>query len=416
MGQYKKYSHLSITVFGRGGGVEHTDGIRLQRLDHKLNIQLASVFGQVILVPLVYSYRSPLWENFAKNYKEKVKCDEIKVFPVYNYSSFNGKNKFAVRICAWRMWTSSLFRALRGSDLALIFFPSTLGLIGAGIGFFMRKPMIAYIGGDWAIINPRTGELTKPRGFERLFFEAKSVVGNFLTRRFRAVLMRDYGLYKRWSKCRSGVFYVPGNTAVTKDDLFERSDTCLGEPIVCLVVAALIPRKGVDDIIRAIRMLRQEGYPVKLWHVGGSIPENFSKTVSLCRRLGVEEHVVFHGYKNDLEELLSLYCQADIFVLASHSEEYPRVITEAQSQSLPVIATRVGGIPARLKNEKDVLLIAPGKSEEIAWAIAKVINDKALRKRMIASGFIMAQQELCGMTAVEVITKAIDERCGKMLG
>lgn len=406
----KRYSKLSITVFGRGSGVEFPDGIRFQRLDHQLNNQLASLFAQVILVPLVYRYGSPLWENFAQYYKEEVKCNEIRVLPVYNYASFNGTNKFAIRINAWKNWAPSLFRALRSSDLALIFFPSTLGLIGFTIGLVLRKPMIAYVGGEWSIVNPKVGELTKPRGFERLFVKSKSLVGNFLIRNFPAVLMRDYGLYKRWSKRRSGVFYVPGNTAVSKDDLFERSDTCLGEPIICLVVGSIVPQKGVDDIVRAIKMLRQKGYPLKLWHVGGSYPENLAASVSLCQRLRVDKHVVFHGYKNDLGELLALYRNADIFVLASHSEGYPRSITEAQSQSLPIIATRVGGIPARLENEHHAILTNPGRPEEIAGAIERVINDNTLRRRLIANGYLLAEEELCGRSAIEVITEVITER------
>ena len=183
-----------------------------------------------------------------------------------------------------------------------------------------------------------------------------------------------------------------------------------------MTIGSLIPRKGINNIITAIKILRREGYRVKLWHAGGSIPENLAKSISLCRHLDVDEHVVFHGYKNSLDELLSLYRKADIFIMASHSEGYPRSITEAQSQSLPVIATKVGGIPARIENEQDALLINPGKTEEIARAIAKVISDKVLRKRMIANGFILAQQELCGMNAVEVIIKAIDEKFAKVLG
>ena len=104
MEQPKKYGNLSITVFGRGSGVAYPDGIRFQRLDYQMNGRLASVFGQVILVPLVHRYGSPLWENFTQYYKEEVKCNEIKVLPVYNYSSFNGTNKLAIRINAWKNW------------------------------------------------------------------------------------------------------------------------------------------------------------------------------------------------------------------------------------------------------------------------------------------------------------------------
>jgi glycosyltransferase involved in cell wall biosynthesis len=406
---FRKYNGLSIAVFGRGGGVEHADGIRFQRLDFRLNTQLASLFSQVVLVPLVYRYGSPLWENFSGIYKERLERGNIKVLPAYNYSSFNGTNKFTIRIRAWIRWGALLFKALRCSDLALIYFPSTLGLMGAGLGFFMRKPIIAYIGADWAVNNPRTGKVTEPRGLEKLFFEAKSVVGNFLTMRFRAILMRDYGFFKRWSKRRSGVFYVPGNTAVSKNDVYERIDTCLGEPIVCLVVASLIPRKGIDDIIRAIGMLIQEGYPLKLWHAGASVPENLAKMVTLCSQLGVDEHVIFHGYKNYLDELLSLYRQADIFVLASHSEGYPRVVTEAQSQGLPVIATSVGGIPSRLQNGRHAILVSPGKPVEIARAIETIIHDGPMRRKMIADNFRMAQEELSGNSAIEVIGDVIAE-------
>ena len=408
MRQHKKCSDLSIAVFGRGGGVEHLDGVRFQRLDFGLSAQLASLFSNVILVPLVYRYKSPLWENFAGIYQEKLKDDNIKVLPVYNYASFNGKNRLAIRVRAWIKWSKPLFRALRGSDLALVYFPSTLGLIGSSIGFLMRKPIIAYIGADWDVVNPRTGKIAKPKGFQKLLLRAKSAIGNFLMRRFSSVLIRDYGIFKTWSKIRPGVFYVPGNTSASKYDLFRKNDTCQNENIVCLVVAALVPRKGVDKVIRAVSMLRQNGYPLILWHVGPSLPENLQKTISLCRQLGVEKHVFFKGYKNDRNELLSLYRNADIFVLASYSEGYPRVVTEAQSQSLPVVVTKVGGIPARLENGKDALLVTPGNSEEIASAIAKVIEDNELRKRIIANGFAQAQRELSGISAIDVIVKAVD--------
>ena len=410
MRQSKKYRDLSITVFGRGGGVEHPNGIKFQRLDHKLIEQLAEIFGKVILVPLVHRYKSPLWKNFSTYYKEEVKSNQIKVMPVYTYSSFKGTNKLINQIKAWRHWCILLFRAIKESDLCVVFLPSTLGLLGACIRFILGKPMIAYIGGDLSIYNPKIGKLKRPHGSQKLLLYLKAQIQIFFIRKSCAVLIRDIGLYKRFSKLGKRVYYVPGNTTISKNDMFMRNDTCQKDPIICLVVSSLVPQKGVDDIIKAIKMIRQEGYPLKFWHVGGSYPENLEATVSLCRKLDIEKHVVFHGYKIELEDLLKLYRTADIFVLASHSEGFPRTITEAQSQCLPIIATRVGGIPQKLKNEYHAILINPGKPEEIAKAIKKVIHDKTMRQNLISNSFKMACQELNERSAVQIIVDAVAEK------
>ena len=72
----------------------------------------------------------------------------------------------------------------------------------------------------------------------------------------------------------------------------------------------------------------------------------------------------------------------DIFVLPSLKEGLPYVILEAGLAGLPVIASNVGGIPEIIENGKEGLLVPPANPEELAVAIKKLIDDKALRENL----------------------------------
>lgn len=73
---------------------------------------------------------------------------------------------------------------------------------------------------------------------------------------------------------------------------------------------------------------------------------------------------------------------ADVYVLPSYKEGLPISILEAMSYSLPVISTRVGGIPEIIMNGKNGLLINPGDKEALYESIIKLKNSEELRIRM----------------------------------
>ena len=78
---------------------------------------------------------------------------------------------------------------------------------------------------------------------------------------------------------------------------------------------------------------------------------------------------------------------ADVFVLPSLSEGIPRVILEAWALGVPVVATKVGGIPYLIRNGENGILVPPCSPDALSKAIEKIIDNKTLRKKLIKGGY-----------------------------
>jgi glycosyltransferase involved in cell wall biosynthesis len=91
--------------------------------------------------------------------------------------------------------------------------------------------------------------------------------------------------------------------------------------------------------------------------------------------------VSFVGYFPD-EKLPDLYAAADIFVLPALYENFPFAILEAQSTGLPVVSTRVGGIPELVIDSQSGLLTEPGDHEQLADAIARLLQDSSFAEKL----------------------------------
>jgi glycosyltransferase involved in cell wall biosynthesis len=92
----------------------------------------------------------------------------------------------------------------------------------------------------------------------------------------------------------------------------------------------------------------------------------------------------------DVATLLDHYRRADIFVIATLAEGFPRVIYEAMSQGLPVVATDIGTIKAMLRDRQDTLLVARGSGEALADAVELLLRNVELRRALIRNGYDFA--------------------------
>lgn len=148
---------------------------------------------------------------------------------------------------------------------------------------------------------------------------------------------------------------------------------------VCLIgsVGRLTPVKGFPHLLKAVQILTEQGLHVKLWLVGDGILNQELRR--LAQDSGVAEQVVMLGHRQDTYELLQAM---DMFVLPSLHEGIPMALLEAMAVGLPVIATRVGGIPEVIEDRVSGILVEPGDPDDLALMCRKLMHDAASAERL----------------------------------
>jgi glycosyltransferase involved in cell wall biosynthesis len=156
-----------------------------------------------------------------------------------------------------------------------------------------------------------------------------------------------------------------------------RSLGCGEEEVVGITVAALARGKGHDRLLRAMALAAGRSPGMKLW-IAGAGPLR-SDLEANARSLGLGTPVQFLGFRADISSLLHA---ADFFCLATRSEGLGSSILEAMMAGLPVVATRVGGVPEIVDPESGILV--PLDAPDAAWAdaLARMAGDRGLRERM----------------------------------
>lgn len=142
-------------------------------------------------------------------------------------------------------------------------------------------------------------------------------------------------------------------------------------------VARLIDYKGHKDLILSLQTLLTERSDWICWLVGdGPIRTELQLMV---HDLGLSEHVLFLGSRNDVPELLQ---RTDIFVLPTHIENLPYSVMEAQLAGKPVIVTNVGGIPEMVVHQQSGLIYPVGDFNKLYRYIKLLLEDETLRKKL----------------------------------
>jgi glycosyltransferase involved in cell wall biosynthesis len=142
-----------------------------------------------------------------------------------------------------------------------------------------------------------------------------------------------------------------------------------GDPPVVGVSAILTYRKGIDVLLESCARIE---LPMRL-EIYGDGPLR-GELESQAERLGVGAE--FHGFHDDLRERLRGF---DVFVLPTRGDNLPVSILEAMAQALPVVSTRVGGVPELVEHGVTGLLVEPDDPEGLAGALTTLLADPALR-------------------------------------
>ena len=137
-------------------------------------------------------------------------------------------------------------------------------------------------------------------------------------------------------------------------------------------MALFRPRKGLETLLDALYQLRDAGLPVRLRAVGKfETPEYEREIHAHVERLGVGDLIEWRGFRSDIA---AEFAAMDLFVLPSlFGEGLPMVMLEAMSLGVPVVATRVEGVPDAIDDGRSGLIVDPGEPTSLALAIRQVI-------------------------------------------
>jgi glycosyltransferase involved in cell wall biosynthesis len=172
------------------------------------------------------------------------------------------------------------------------------------------------------------------------------------------------------------------------DDDRTRLKTALGLPLDRPAVALtgqISEVKGIWDFVEAIRILREQRVPCAFAVLGDDLKGQGALRVAMERRvaaLGASEHVHFLGFRSNAPALLPAF---DIITVPSHVEPLGNATLEAMAAGVPVVGSRVGGIPEMIVDGHTGLLVQPHEPIALAAALRRLADSPDERRTMGAA-------------------------------
>jgi glycosyltransferase involved in cell wall biosynthesis len=189
---------------------------------------------------------------------------------------------------------------------------------------------------------------------------------------------------------------------------FGRADFSSMPPLI-IAVGRLIPKKGFGDLIRVCALLAERGKSFRCEIIGEGPLENELR--GQINELGLQKNVELSGAKSQTQ-LRRRLAAANVFVLPSvidpdgGMDNLPTVIMEAMATGLPVVSTKISGIPEMVVENETGFLVQAGDAAAMADAIETVINDSSSAAKLGRAGYERARtlfsiegnvRELCAL-------------------
>ena len=234
---------------------------------------------------------------------------------------------------------------------------------------FMRKiPVMSTVHG-WTSI----------RSFTKIWFY--TLLDKFFLRRMNAIV--NVNSKTMMNTGRAERFIVENGISPLKfdSDFVTRADPAISafckEDFIVGSISRLSDEKGIVYLIKAVRSLTARGIHVKAVVVGDGPQKEMLQELVFNNNLS--DRILLTGYRNNAFNYLPFF---NVFVLPSLTEGLPITILEAMQAGVPIVATKVGGIPDLLGCGRFGIMVEPRDAEAIAEAVNLLFSDTALSQRM----------------------------------
>jgi glycosyltransferase involved in cell wall biosynthesis len=371
-GNQRKSAMTTLAVFSHklfrrtSSGLQTTGGFTI------LMDAIASYFDRVILCV-------PVMEDAGFRGAE-LTASNAHFHPLPHYQ---GRLGFLRAVPAMRR---EVLAVLECADLALVAMPGYVGALASILCQRSCFPVIQLVMGDWGqnVRVRRSNALTRWLALAMW----SPILDRLMARLTRDVLTLFDGqiLYGRGTPHH----YAFVSSSIHQDAFYVHSGAFHASlPYRLLYVGRLSAEKGIPHLLEAVSLLVAEGDLVELHIVGTGALEG--DLHHMAQALNIADRVIFHGYVPQGEALRQIYRESDVLVLPSLQDLQPKVLLEAMSQSLPVVATRVGGIPATIQDGQNGLLVPPARPDSMAAAARRVLADGELRRKLVEGGLTHAR-------------------------
>lgn len=184
-------------------------------------------------------------------------------------------------------------------------------------------------------------------------------------------LQKRYPTKGKTVSCSNVVIDLPDNSILEKRIIKIKKNNLLNKIVIGTAASIDTRYKGQEYMIRAISILKKNGYNIEYRLAGGhNRADNNTFLADLANRLGVSENVVFLG-NLDKNKILRFYDELDFYIQPSKQEGLPRAVIEAMSRGCPCIGANLAGIPELIQKE---FLFKKGNVESLIKVFKRMIN------------------------------------------
>ena len=209
------------------------------------------------------------------------------------------------------------------------------------------------------------------------------------------------------------------NLAELQGQTQEQMERPVGTPLRILSVGSLVAKKGHSYLIDACHVLRERGLEFTCAIIGGGPGE--SALHQQIEAFGLQDHVELLGTRSH-PEIINAYHQHDLFVLASvvspsgDRDGIPVVLMEAGAMGLPLVSTRVSGIPELVRHGQTGLLVPPGDPDALVEAIMSLAANPKMRTQLGKNARTLVEAEFSIESSADRLAVLFQHTCQEWMG
>ena len=211
------------------------------------------------------------------------------------------------------------------------------------------------------------------------------------------VLSKEWKVFFKENNFKNNIEVLHNGVVISKENKYNCKNTDL------IFIGKICENKGVYDLLKCIRELKEEIPNIKLKIAGIGEEEKLRKKILDYK---IEDNIELLGWIN-AETMRNVFNNIGILILPSYHEGLPMCILEAMSFGIPSIATKVGGIPTLIEHEKEGLLFEAGNNKELKDCIKKLIENSDLRDKMSNNSYKKCKKEFDINTINDKLTRVL---------